>query len=345
MRKRLAGLVLWLSAALWAWWWEFIRSLVYERGSHIVTPFIESPSLDQILRWGPPLAFAGVGGLLFWKTRSRPSMVEDAKIGTSTVQTSASQVSLDWPIRAIDQRMPDEASLPSAIKEEIPDLRISDDPSIVALFEGAERDKLLPLLEIERIIAWGRPMGPGDPPLTRISGRLWSTHFLLTLPKQGQWSESQSFLKTKARQQTSYYDIHVNRTQIERIWPLRGQLRPMFEAVSHVSSCIGDNDLKECFPRARQEIRQAAHDGIIKIRGNKSAQVMGGGYSEVQSDIPPEYWEVAEIGPLATDKKSDDHPPHTFPQQFSDRRLGELVFLYAKLRVNWKEIITRWPLP
>jgi hypothetical protein len=152
-------------------------------------------------------------------------------------------------------------------------------------------------------------------------------------------------LKTKARQETSYYDIHLNRIQIERIWPPKIQLRPMFEAVSHVSSCIGDNDLKERFPRARQEIRQAAHDGIIKIRGKKSAQVMGGGYSEVQSDIPPKYWEAAEIGVLATDKESDDHPPHTFPHQFSDGRFGEKIFRYAKLQVNWKEIIRQWPLP
>jgi hypothetical protein len=69
MQKRLAGLAWWFGAALWAYFWEFVRSLFYEQGSHMLTPFIHSVSIDQILHWGPPLAFAGIGAFLFWKTR------------------------------------------------------------------------------------------------------------------------------------------------------------------------------------------------------------------------------------------------------------------------------------
>jgi hypothetical protein len=76
MWRQLAVATAWLGAALWAWLWEFVRSLLYERGSHVVTPFIESVSLDQFLHWGPPLAFAAVGGFLFWKMRPTETVAQ-----------------------------------------------------------------------------------------------------------------------------------------------------------------------------------------------------------------------------------------------------------------------------
>jgi hypothetical protein len=69
MRQRLKVLVWWCGAAIWAWSWEFVRSLFYERGSHMLNPLIDSASLDQILHWVPPLIFAGIGFVLFWKMR------------------------------------------------------------------------------------------------------------------------------------------------------------------------------------------------------------------------------------------------------------------------------------
>jgi len=116
----------------------------------------------------------------------------------------------------------------------------------------------------------------------------------------------------------------------------------MFEAVSHVAKHIGDTDAKECFPKARHAIRQAAINREIAIRGNKSAAVMGSGYAEVQTDIPHTYWETADIGPMATDKDADDQPPHTFPHKFSNGMYGDKIILYAKLRVKWREILKKW---
>src|SRR5260370_13463975 len=100
-----------------------------------------------------------------------------------------------------------------------PDLRVADDRLVIALFDGDERDKLLPLLEAEKVTAWARPMGRGEPPLTKLSGQLWKTHYLLSLPREGQWNRAQTFLKTKARNETSYYDLYLNEVQIASLWP------------------------------------------------------------------------------------------------------------------------------
>jgi hypothetical protein len=105
------------------------------------------------------------------------------------------------------------------VSEYVPDLRVADEPSVIALFEGRARDKLFPLLEIEKIASWGRPKGPGDLPLTKISGLVWKTHQLFHWPKSGEGTQNQTYLKTKTRQDTTYYDVHLNRTQIGRIWP------------------------------------------------------------------------------------------------------------------------------
>jgi hypothetical protein len=69
MGKRISGLLAFLATACWPYFWEFIRSLFYERGSHMLNPFFENISLDQLLRWGPAVIFATIGFWLFWKTR------------------------------------------------------------------------------------------------------------------------------------------------------------------------------------------------------------------------------------------------------------------------------------
>ncbi len=55
-------------AAAWLLFWEFVRSLFYERGSRLLTPFIDSITGDQFLRWGPSVGLALLGLWLFFKT-------------------------------------------------------------------------------------------------------------------------------------------------------------------------------------------------------------------------------------------------------------------------------------
>jgi hypothetical protein len=68
MQKRIFGAISIGAAALWPIFWEFVRSLFYERGSHMLTPFINSITMDQIVHWGPTIGLSFLGIWLFWKT-------------------------------------------------------------------------------------------------------------------------------------------------------------------------------------------------------------------------------------------------------------------------------------
>jgi hypothetical protein len=117
---------------------------------------------------------------------------------------------------------------------------------------------------------------------------------------------------------------------------------PIYEVIAHVAKAIGDENNKEFFPQTRQTVRQAALNDEIKIKGNKSAKLMGGGWNTVNTFIPQYYWETADIGVLACDKDTDGDM-HTFPHQFSDGRFGDEIFVYSKLRLNRNEVLRRWP--
>jgi hypothetical protein len=108
----------------------------------------------------------------------------------------------------------------------IPDLRVADSPSAVELFEGRERDKLFPLLETEKLMAWARPMysglppGSGNAPLARLPGATWAGHVFFNYPSDGSSRMiNQTFIRTKGRLESKWYDIHLNRMEIGRLWP------------------------------------------------------------------------------------------------------------------------------
>jgi hypothetical protein len=104
------------------------------------------------------------------------------------------------------------------IWDELPDVRIADNPRACKLFESDASDKLFPLMESGRLTVWARPMR-GDYKLLRLPGNTWRTHFLAFLPKQGEQTQHQTFVKTQAGQQSIWFDVHFNQKQIERIWP------------------------------------------------------------------------------------------------------------------------------
>ena len=104
----------------------------------------------------------------------------------------------------------------SDFARDIPDIRVADDVVAERLFESAERDKLLPLLEGGKIDAWGR-LGNGDPPLMKIPNDFWRTNYLVRYPAPS-GGINQTFLKSKIRHETTYYDIHLNRAQLEQVW-------------------------------------------------------------------------------------------------------------------------------
>jgi hypothetical protein len=125
--------------------------------------------------------------------------------------------------------------VPNTFAEDIPDLRVADSDLVMALFESSERDKLLPLLEAERLRSWARPMRgnePGkDPPPVILKGETWRNNYLQFFPKREGQYRAQTFLKTKSRHESSYFDVVLNKIQVERIWP---EQIPFVEAARRV---------------------------------------------------------------------------------------------------------------
>jgi hypothetical protein len=120
----------------------------------------------------------------------------------------------------------------SSFSDSIPDVRFSDYQACDRLFDGSERDKLLPLLEAGKIDAWGRA-GNGFPPLTKISPDLWRTHYLEHYPADSSGRINQTFLKVKAGPfESRYYDVHLNRAELERVWPSLWEPIPLIEAAT-----------------------------------------------------------------------------------------------------------------
>jgi hypothetical protein len=65
--------------------------------------------------------------------------------------------------RRLKDKKKDGAAQVSGFVGYIPDIRVADHPAVLALFDGVEADKLIPLLEADKITAWGR-LGQGVPP-------------------------------------------------------------------------------------------------------------------------------------------------------------------------------------
>jgi hypothetical protein len=149
-----------------------------------------------------------------------------------------------WCFFRLSYRTKGAQALPSVDKpthlfaDAIPDFRVADAPSAMKLFEGKERDKLFPLLEAERLTAWARPMysglppGSGSAPLARLPGSTWATHVLFCLPSSGPGTINQTFIKTKGRLESKWYDIHLNRKQIAAIWPNEERNEPELFSVA-----------------------------------------------------------------------------------------------------------------
>jgi hypothetical protein len=123
------------------------------------------------------------------------------------LMTSRAQVEKQWPIR----------TEPDEIASKYPNVRVADNPDVLALFDG---DKLIPLLEAEAITSWGRPRHMGEPPPIKISGSMWRTHFLAFAAKgDDPGMRNQTFLKTKIREEMVYYDVFLNGRQLRSVWP------------------------------------------------------------------------------------------------------------------------------
>jgi hypothetical protein len=113
-----------------------------------------------------------------------------------------------------------------------PDVRVADDLIVWGLFESSDRDKLFPLLEDGKVQAWGR-LGNGFPPLMKIPQDLWRTNYIIRIAEPLVPGRiNQTFLKTKSRHESSYYDVCLNHAQLKNYWPKLGEPISLYEAAS-----------------------------------------------------------------------------------------------------------------
>jgi hypothetical protein len=89
MSKRAWALLWFLGGIAWPYFWEFVRSWIYEEVQHVMEPYI--PSYDAALRYGPAAVLGCLGLWLFY--RAGQSSDTDRLSSSRTVQSEI------WPLR------------------------------------------------------------------------------------------------------------------------------------------------------------------------------------------------------------------------------------------------------
>jgi hypothetical protein len=125
---------------------------------------------------------------------------------------------------------------------------------------------------------------------------------------------------------------------------LQDNFVPIHRAIAHIAQQIDDCAEKDGFLETRTKLRQHASDGRIRVRGRKQIDSGDSGpswkFSDVETDIPKDYWANSIFNHLATDLLNKDSD-HTMPESiyawgpngiFERKR-------YAELRVDWSEIL------
>lgn len=173
------------------------------------------------------------------------------------------------------------------------------------------------------------------------------------LPMMAGQTKNQTFIRKNGQIESTYFDVHLNKAQIKKIWPTIDDAvessatydTPIWRAVAHVRAAINDREQDKCFPTTLKAMRQSALDKKIRIRGRQEIDTgYGTSFSDVRSDIAPEYWKVSTINALATDEKCQEEA-HTNPETafaWGPKGIYEKN-RYSDLRVDMKEIKKLWP--
>jgi hypothetical protein len=182
---------------------------------------------------------------------------------------------------------------------DIPDVRIADDLVAWGLFETTkDQDKLIPLLEGGKLQAWGR-LGNGHPPPTKIPADNWATHFLDHRPADSPGRISQTYFRPRSRPyESTYYDVHLNREQLERAWPGLWQQTsldriPCTELMKMATDRGWDFTSHESLHLLdlQKAIRQGASDNHLAVWGRlkrwSSEELLR---NEILENIPLEHW-------------------------------------------------------
>jgi hypothetical protein len=122
-------------------------------------------------------------------------------------------------------------------------------------------------------------------------------------------------------------------------------LAPIHEAIDHIAKLTDDSITRDCYAATRDALRRHAGEGRLKIRGCKQIDDPAKPvFSEVETDVPTDYWAISSIGPMAVDGDFADSG-HTFPEPINAWGSKGLFAkkAYSRLRVDWDDVMRLWP--
>ncbi len=211
-------------------------------------------------------------------------------------------------------------------------------------------------LRNERLGAWWEEClhGMVTTPFKPIPAVTWDT-VEISFDQRPQFTRTAAYQKGPTTYQLgrqAWVDVKFCSRQIFSMFPLANskEWKPVHVAIEHISNRIGDIDASGCFPVARKSLRQGAHDQKVKLRGRKQLVdrplFRKDEYSEIHTDIDPQYWTTSEINALATSADprfqkgyhTDPQTAHAWGPKGLDERNR-----YAELLVNWADVLREWP--
>jgi hypothetical protein len=109
--------------------------------------------------------------------------------------------------------------LDDTVEANYANVRLADNPNVLALFGGAERSKLLTLLMGGTLSSWARNMMSHD--LNPLAGDIWQSHKMIFNPRDANdpGAINQTYLRPKQGGNATHYDVCLNLLQLKRAWP------------------------------------------------------------------------------------------------------------------------------
>jgi hypothetical protein len=109
---------------------------------------------------------------------------------------------------------------PADIADSYPNVRVADSPTVIDLFTGSERPRLIALLGSKKLTSWARISADTSSDHVMLGGEIWGTHSFRFIPKQPDpGTINQTYLRSRKDSNSSHYDVCLNYAQLKRIWP------------------------------------------------------------------------------------------------------------------------------
>lgn len=263
MCKRILALCSILGAAAWPYFWEFVRSWIYEKVLHVMEPY--TPSYDVVIHYGPAAILAGIGLLLFWHTG------QSNKTDRSSLNSNPDLE--HWSLRNLFAYLA--PHLPLRATKKIGQNAFVDDIDPRWRQIG---DIVLRPLSLGRLRAYGRQRNrPRRLQAGPIPAEFWrEARFTFWFLDAGP-----SVVSDASDPHNSYSEIEVDRAEAVAIWP-NGAEFSLLEATREIYQAVKDTPIGiviEAMNDSRDdmltwiciEITMFKNDKepLVKLRGNK----------------------------------------------------------------------------